>query len=54
MLTNRGGGGRIPVDWEDPYLRGDTLVAHKVRILLMIGLTKTKDSRELQRMFNEY
>lgn len=54
VLVNRGGGGRIPVDWEDPYLQGDTLVAHKARILLMIGLTKTKDSRELQRMFNEY
>jgi hypothetical protein len=24
------------------------------RILPMLGLTKTKDPRELQRMFNEY
>ncbi len=54
VLTNRGGGGRIPVNLEDPYLQGDTLVAHKARILLMLGLTKTKNPRELQRMFNEY
>lgn len=54
VLTNRGGGGRIPVDWEDPFLQGDTLVAHKARILLMLGLAKTQDPRELQRMFNEY
>ena len=54
VLTNRGGGGRIPVDWEDPYIQGDTLVAQKARILLMMGLTKTRDPRELQRMFNEY
>lgn len=54
VLANRGGGGRIPVDWTDPYLQGDTLVAHKARILLMMGLTKTRDPSELQRMFNEY
>ncbi|MGH7826159.1 MAG: asparaginase [Candidatus Binatia bacterium] len=54
VLTNRGGQGRIPVDWEDPYIQGDSLVAHKARILLMLGLTKTRDPRELQRMFDEY
>jgi L-asparaginase len=54
VLSNRGGQGRIPVDWKDPFIQGDSLVPHKARILLMLGLTKTKDPRELQRMFNEY
>jgi L-asparaginase len=54
VLSNRGGQGRIPVDWEDPFIQGDSLVPHKARILLMLGLKKTKDPRELQRMFNEY
>lgn len=54
VLTNRGGRGRIPVDWDDPFIQGDTLVSHKARILLMLGLTKTNDPLELQRMFSEY
>ena len=54
VLSNRGGQGRIPVDWNDPFIQGDSLVPHKARIMLMLGLTKTKDPRELQRMFNEY
>ncbi len=53
-IVNRGGGGRIPVDRNDGYLRCDSLIAHKARILLMLGLTKTGDLGELQRMFNEY
>jgi L-asparaginase len=54
VLSNRGGRGRIPVNWDDPFIQGDSLVPHKARILLMLGLTKSKDPRELQRMFNEY
>jgi len=54
VLSNRGGQGRIPVNWEDPFIQGDSLVPHKARILLMLGLTQTKDPRELQRVFNEY
>jgi L-asparaginase len=54
VLANRGGRGRIPVNWDDPYIQGDSLVPHKARILLMLGLTKTADPHELQRMFNEY
>jgi L-asparaginase len=54
VLSNRSGQGRIPVDWNDPFIQGDSLVPHKARILLMLGLTKTKDPRDLQRMFNEY
>lgn len=54
VLTSRGGHGRVPVDWDDPYVQGDSLVPQKARILLMLGLTKTNELRELQRMFNEY
>ena len=54
VLANRGGQGRVPVDWNDPFIQGDSLVPHKARILLMLGLTKTNNPRELQRMFNEY
>ena len=54
VLSNRGGQGRVPVDWNDPFIQGDSLIPHKARILLMLGLTKTKDPKELQRMFNEY
>ena len=54
VLVNRGGGGRIPSDYDDPFIRGDTLVAHKARILLMLGLTKSADRGELQRLFDEY
>ena len=54
VLASRGGQGRIPVDWNDPFIQGDSLIPHKARILLMLGLTKTKDPKELQRMFSEY
>jgi L-asparaginase len=54
VLSNRGGRGRIPVNEDDPYVQGDSLVPHKARILLMLGLTKTQDPVKLQRMFNEY
>jgi L-asparaginase len=54
VLASRGGQGRIPVDWEDPFIQGDSLVPHKARILLMLGLTQTQDVTDLQRIFNEY
>lgn len=54
VLASRGGQGRIPVNWTDPFIQGDTLIPHKARILLMLGLTKTKAPKDLQRMFNEY
>ena len=54
VLSSRGGQGRVPINWDDVFIQGDSLVAHKARILLMLGLTKTKDARELQRMFKEY
>ncbi len=54
VLVNRGGGGRIPSDYDDPFIRGDTLVAQKARILLMLGLTRTAEPAELQRLFDQY
>lgn len=54
VLASRGGQGRIPVDWNDPFIQGDSLIPHKARILLMLGLTKSKEPKELQRMFNDY
>jgi L-asparaginase len=54
VLASRGGRGRVPVDWNDPFIQGDSLVPHKARILLMLALTKTSDPREIQRIFNEY
>src|SRR5437867_4252489 len=35
VLSCRGGQGRIPVDWNGPFVQGDSLVPHKARILLM-------------------
>lgn len=41
--------------WTDEkFLDGDTLNAQKARLLLQLALTKTKDLKEIQRMFNEY
>jgi len=54
VLSNRGGQGRIPVDWNDPFIQGDSLVPHKARILLMLALTQTRDPKDLQRIFCEY
>jgi L-asparaginase len=54
VLTSRGGWGRVPVEGDDPYVKGDSLISQKARILLMLGLTRTDDRRELQRMFSEY
>jgi L-asparaginase len=33
---------------------GDTLNPQKARVLLMLALTKTKDPKELRRIFSEY
>jgi L-asparaginase len=35
-------------------IAGMELSAQKARILLMLGLTKTSDVKQLQRYFNEY
>jgi len=60
VLTNRGLGGRVPrpASWsklrDEPFVSGDTLSPQKARVLLALGLTKTGDRAELQRMFDEY
>ena len=54
VITNRGGEGRSQVISGDPFVEGDNLPPQKARILLMLALTKTKDLKEIQRIFNEY
>lgn len=41
-------------DDKQGFVVSDTLNPQKARILLMLGLTKTTEPRELQRMFNTY
>ena len=60
VMTNRGGVGRVrdtrarPGAERSAQLWGDNLTPQKARILLMLALTRTKDPRELQRIFEEY
>jgi len=41
-------------DDQRDFVVSDTLNPQKARILLMMALTKTKDTKEIQRMFYEY
>jgi L-asparaginase len=41
-------------DEADGFVSADTLNPQKARILLMFALTKTRNIREIQRIFNEY
>jgi L-asparaginase len=43
-----------PKKKEQGFLVSDNLLPQKARILLMLGLTVTKDRHELQQMFYEY
>jgi L-asparaginase len=60
VITNRGGMGRVrdtraqPGVERPPFVWGDNLTPQKARILLMLALTRTKDPKELQRVFEEY
>lgn len=55
VMTNRGWFGRVLPNKRRPhYIWGDNLTPQKARILLMLALTKTKDRKEIQRMFWEY
>jgi L-asparaginase len=55
VMTNRGWTGRVLPEKRRPhYIWGDNLTPQKARILLMLALTKTKDRKEIQRMFWEY
>jgi L-asparaginase type II len=54
VLVNRGGNGRVPVETEDGFVRGDNLSAQKARVLLSLAVLKTTEQAELQRIFSEY
>jgi len=57
VMTNRGGMGRVTdtrASEARPLIWGDNLTPQKARILLMLALTTTKDSAELQRIFEKY
>ncbi|MFL6550227.1 MAG: asparaginase [Povalibacter sp.] len=57
VQSDRKGAGRV-VESARQMERGiatsDNLPPHKARILLRLALTRTKDVKEIQRMFNEY
>jgi L-asparaginase len=57
VMTNRGGMGRVTdtrAAEARPLVFGDNLTPQKARILLMLALTTTKDSAQLQRIFQTY
>ena len=58
VRSSRVGNGRVvPGEniWEEHhFINGDTLSPQKARILLQLALTKTNDTAEIQRIFNEY
>lgn len=53
VITTRTGSGRISGDG-GTRIAGEDLAPIKARILLMLGLARTKDIAELRRMFREY
>jgi L-asparaginase len=59
VRASRTGQGRVARngevnDDEQDFVTADTLNPQKARVLLMLGLTKTSDTAELQRMFDTY
>jgi L-asparaginase len=57
VKSDRKGSGRVVESEKQAGLgivTADNLPPHKARILLRLALTKTKDPKEIQRMFNEY
>jgi L-asparaginase len=57
VISSRAGSGRTfgPSKIVDAgFIRADNLNPQKARILLALALTKTKDSAEIQRMFEQY
>lgn len=57
VKSDRKGSGRVVESEKQAGLgivTSDNLPPHKARILLRLALTKTKDPKEIQRMFNEY
>jgi len=57
VRSNRTGNGRVigRKDYDEAgYIPADTLNPQKSRILLMLALTRTNDSKEIRRIFSEY
>ena len=57
VRSSRVGAGRVIRDdnWQEAgFIAADNLSPHKARILLQLGLTKTINPDEIQRMFDEY
>lgn len=54
VLANRGGGGRIPVDQSDSFVRADNLHPQKARVLLAVAMQVSTSPSVLQRIFDEY
>ena len=57
VIATHTGNGRVMRTWrfiEDGYIVADNLSPKKARILLMLALTKTGDSEEIQRMMLTY
>jgi L-asparaginase len=57
VLATRSTAGRVvmtPKKEEQGFLVCDNLLPPKARILLMLGLTLTKDRKELQQMFYDF
>ena len=50
----RGGAAGPPPDEILRRIAGEDLAPVKARVLLMLGLTRTSDPAEIQRMFTEY
>jgi L-asparaginase/Glu-tRNA(Gln) amidotransferase subunit D len=59
VRSSRVGSGRVARNGEADddaldFIAGDNLSPQKARILLMLALTKTTDTAEIQRMFDQY
>jgi len=54
VRSSRTGGGRILPTSPGEFIAGDNLPPQKARVLLMLGLTMTRNSDEIQQMFSEY
>ena len=55
VLSQRAGMGRVKISrTRTQAISADNLTPQKARILLMLGLTRTRDPKELQQMFQEF
>lgn len=57
VLSSRTGNGRVMEQHQlrqEGFIFGDNLTPQKARVLLMLGLSQTKDRDQLQQMFYEY